>query len=237
MTAGRGRGAVGGGGVRGEQPAVVRWSPRRAASRGAVESEESSQPWCGAAAAMAGWGGWRGRGRGGRRTGRPTGVQRPCEQLADRPRPADRIPHDEVADRPDSSSFPSGHTAAAVAFTAAPTWPAAGALRAVPTALVAVKGCRAPTNPVMSPTVRPSAWPLRDRPRPQNSTARQTCGWGQCDGRPARTCRAGRRSCVTAAPHRGHTRDKPLGTAAAAPQGPTVQVTRIPRGNPADRGR
>ncbi|MEV7736152.1 phosphatase PAP2 family protein [Streptomyces sp. NPDC088921] len=71
-----------------------------------------------------------------------------CRRLADRPRPpADWIPHDEVADRPDSSSFPSGHTAAAVAFTAASTWPATGALRAVPTALVAVEGVQGAHRP------------------------------------------------------------------------------------------
>ncbi|MFF0794987.1 phosphatase PAP2 family protein [Streptomyces spiralis] len=54
-----------------------------------------------------------------------------CKQLADRPRPPKEcFPRDEVDDRPDSSSFPSGHTAAAVAFTAAiaPTWPATGAV-------------------------------------------------------------------------------------------------------------
>lgn len=64
------------------------------------------------------------------------------KRLADRPRPPKQwIPHDEVDDRPDSSSFPSGHTAAAAAFTAgvAPTWPAAAVLCAVPAALVAVE--------------------------------------------------------------------------------------------------
>ncbi|WP_327722372.1 phosphatase PAP2 family protein [Streptomyces sp. NBC_00490] len=48
------------------------------------------------------------------------------EQLADRQRPPrDWFLHDEFDDRPHSSSFPSGHTAAAFAFTAAvtPTWP------------------------------------------------------------------------------------------------------------------
>ncbi|MEV3911954.1 phosphatase PAP2 family protein [Streptomyces canus] len=108
------------------------------------ESAQNSKLWCAAAAAMA----WRGGSRGRRAAAAglvamvvaqlaSNGL---CKQLADRPRPpAEWIPHDEVADRPDSSSFPSGHTAAAVAFTAAPTWPAAGALCAVPTALVAVE--------------------------------------------------------------------------------------------------
>ncbi|MFF8945971.1 phosphatase PAP2 family protein [Streptomyces sp. NPDC014864] len=65
-----------------------------------------------------------------------------CKQLAERPRPPKEwFPHDEVEDRPDSSSFPSGHTAAAVAFTAAvaTAWPPAGVLCAVPAAMVAVE--------------------------------------------------------------------------------------------------
>ncbi|MFJ8208924.1 phosphatase PAP2 family protein [Streptomyces sp. NPDC096033] len=51
------------------------------------------------------------------------------------------MPHGDVADRPGSSSFPSGHTAAAVAFTAAaaPSWPWAAAACAVPTVLVAAE--------------------------------------------------------------------------------------------------
>ncbi|MFI8939626.1 phosphatase PAP2 family protein [Streptomyces syringium] len=65
-----------------------------------------------------------------------------AKQLVERPRPPKEwFWHEDVEDRPDSSSFPSGHTAAAVAFTAAvtPTWPWAGAACAVPTALVAVE--------------------------------------------------------------------------------------------------
>ncbi|GLX19829.1 MULTISPECIES: phosphatase PAP2 family protein [Streptomyces] len=54
---------------------------------------------------------------------------------------AEWIPRDDVADRPDGSSFPSGHTSAAVAFTAAvaPSWPWAAAACTVPTLLVAVE--------------------------------------------------------------------------------------------------
>ncbi|MDQ1007263.1 membrane-associated phospholipid phosphatase [Streptomyces sp. V4I23] len=65
-----------------------------------------------------------------------------CKQLYERRRPPEQmIPHDDVEDRPDSSSFPSGHTAAAVGFTAAvattsPWWAAA---TAVPTAMVALE--------------------------------------------------------------------------------------------------
>ncbi|MFG2753745.1 phosphatase PAP2 family protein [Streptomyces xanthophaeus] len=55
--------------------------------------------------------------------------------------PKEWIPHDDVEDRPDSSSFPSGHTAAAVAFTTAVgvSWPWAGAACAVPAGLVALE--------------------------------------------------------------------------------------------------
>ncbi|MFF1721137.1 phosphatase PAP2 family protein [Streptomyces sviceus] len=129
---------------------------RRAASRippgvakvlsAVEEAAESSKLWCGAAAVMA----WKGGGRGRRAAAAGLAALAVaqlvsnglCKQLAGRPRPpAEWIPHDEVADRPDSSSFPSGHTAAAVAFTAAvaPTWPAAGALCALPATMVAVE--------------------------------------------------------------------------------------------------
>jgi undecaprenyl-diphosphatase len=129
---------------------------RRAASRippgvakalsAVEESAESTKLWCGAAAVMAWKGGWRGRRAAAAGLVALAVAQLVsnglCKQLADRPRPpAEWIPHDEVADRPDSSSFPSGHTAAAVAFTAAvaPTWPAAGALCALPAGMVAVE--------------------------------------------------------------------------------------------------
>ncbi|WP_331739216.1 phosphatase PAP2 family protein (plasmid) [Streptomyces sp. NBC_00637] len=129
---------------------------RRAASRippgvGKVlsaveESAESSKLWCGAAAALAWCGGRRGRRAAAAGLGALVVAQLVsnglCKQLADRPRPPKEwIPHDEVDDRPDSSSFPSGHTAAAVAFTAAvtPVWPVAGALCAVPAGLIALE--------------------------------------------------------------------------------------------------
>lgn len=65
-----------------------------------------------------------------------------AKRLVERRRPPKEwFPHDEVEERPESSSFPSGHTAAAVAFTGAvtPIWPWAGAACAVPTLLVAVE--------------------------------------------------------------------------------------------------
>ncbi|MFF4056171.1 phosphatase PAP2 family protein [Streptomyces sp. NPDC001668] len=127
--------------------AASRIPPGVAKALSAVEeSAESTKLWCGAAAVMAWKGGWRGRRAAAAGMAALVVAQLVsnglCKQLADRPRPpAEWIPHDEVDDRPDSSSFPSGHTAAAVAFTAAvaPTWPAAGALCAVPAAMVAVE--------------------------------------------------------------------------------------------------
>ncbi|MFK8906531.1 phosphatase PAP2 family protein [Streptomyces sp. YS-3] len=110
------------------------------------ETAESTKLWCGAAVAMASLGGWRGRRAAVAGLTALTLAQLVsnglCKQVAGRPRPPkDWFPHDEVDDRPDSSSFPSGHTAAAVAFTAAVThrWPAVGAACAVPAALVAVE--------------------------------------------------------------------------------------------------
>ncbi|MEV6685879.1 phosphatase PAP2 family protein [Streptomyces sp. NPDC051130] len=65
-----------------------------------------------------------------------------AKRLVPRDRPPEEWFHaDEVRDRPDSSSFPSGHTAAAVAFTAgvAGRWPRAGALCLAATVAVAVE--------------------------------------------------------------------------------------------------
>jgi undecaprenyl-diphosphatase len=141
------------------------------------EAAEGSKLWCGAAVAMA----WRG-GRGGRKAAAAglaavavaqlasNGV---CKQLADRLRPPKEwIPHDEVEDRPDSSSFPSGHTAAAVAFTAAvaPSWPLAAAVCAVPAAVVGVErvqsGAHYPSDVAAGAVIGlASAWLTRRAPR------------------------------------------------------------------------
>jgi membrane-associated phospholipid phosphatase len=73
---------------------------------------------------------------------------------------------------PDSSSFPSGHTAAAAAFTAAaaPSWPPAGALCAAPTAIVAIEriqsGAHYPSDVATGTAIgRASAWLTRHAPR------------------------------------------------------------------------
>ncbi|GHF45740.1 phosphatase PAP2 family protein [Streptomyces griseosporeus] len=136
--------------------AVDRVLTQRAASRvppgvarvlsAVEEAAEGTKLWCGAAAVMVWRGGWRGRKAAAAGLAALVVAQLAsnglCKQLADRPRPPEElIPHDEVEDRPDSSSFPSGHTAAAVAFTAAvaASWPVAGAVCAVPAAVVGVQ--------------------------------------------------------------------------------------------------
>ncbi|KOX28609.1 MULTISPECIES: phosphatase PAP2 family protein [unclassified Streptomyces] len=110
------------------------------------EAAEHTKLWWAATAAMAAGGGRRGR------RAAAAGVTAMAmaellsngvvKKLVERRRPPKEwIPHSDVEDRPDSFSFPSGHTAAAVAFTAAvaPTWPWAGAACAVPTVLVAIE--------------------------------------------------------------------------------------------------
>jgi undecaprenyl-diphosphatase len=113
----------------------------------AVEAAaENSKLWWGTAVALAAAGGRRGRVAAGAGLSALALAQFVsnglCKHLADRPRPPkELIPHEGVHDRPDSPSFPSGHTAAAVGFTAAvtATWPAVGALCAIPAATVALE--------------------------------------------------------------------------------------------------
>ncbi|WP_086772177.1 phosphatase PAP2 family protein [Streptomyces bobili] len=108
------------------------------------EAAQHTRLWWGAAFVMATAGGWRGR------RAAAAGVVSMAvaeavangvvKQLWERRRPPrEWISQEEVRDRPDSSSFPSGHTAAAVGFTAAVAgvWPRAGALCAVPALIVA----------------------------------------------------------------------------------------------------
>ncbi|MFF5553397.1 phosphatase PAP2 family protein [Streptomyces olivaceoviridis] len=141
------------------------------------EAAESSKLWCGAAAAMVWLGGWRGRKAAATGLAALAAAQLisngVCKQAADRPRPPKEwFPHDEVDDRPDSSSFPSGHTAAAVAFTSAvaPSWPAVGAACAVPAATVALErvqsGAHYPSDVAVGAAIGlASAWLTRHAPR------------------------------------------------------------------------
>ncbi|SOE59364.1 undecaprenyl-diphosphatase [Streptomyces sp. OV198] len=164
---------------------VDRMVTQRAASRIPVgkvlsaveETAESTKVWCGAAAGMACLGGWRGR------SAAATGLAALvvaqlvsnglCKQLADRPRPRKEwFPHDEADDRPDSSSFSCGRTAAVAAFTAAvaAAWPAVGAACALPAGLVALErvqsGAHYPSAVAVGAAIGvASAWLTRRAPR------------------------------------------------------------------------
>ncbi|GAA4785277.1 phosphatase PAP2 family protein [Streptomyces ziwulingensis] len=86
--------------------------------------------------------------------------------------PAEWIPHDDVHDRPDSSSFPSGHTAAAFGFTGAvaAVWPAAGVVCAAPALAVAVQrvhsGAHYPSDVAVGAGIgTAAAWAVHRLPR------------------------------------------------------------------------
>ncbi|MCL8017704.1 phosphatase PAP2 family protein [Streptomyces sp. AS02] len=121
------------------------------------EAAEHTKLWWAAAGAMAAVGGWRGR------TAAAVGVAAMAtaealvgcvaKRLYRRRRPPPEwVPPDDLRDRPDSSSFPSGHTAAAFGFAAAaaPVWPAAGAVCGVAALVVAAQrvhsGAHYPTD-------------------------------------------------------------------------------------------
>ncbi|MFF0141928.1 phosphatase PAP2 family protein [Streptomyces sp. NPDC005227] len=141
------------------------------------ETAESSKLWFGAAAVMIGLGS--GRGRRSAVSGLAALVVAQVvsngvgKQLVDRSRPPKEwIEHDEVEDRPDSSSFPSGHTAAAVAFTSAvaPAWPLAAVLCAVPAAALALERVQSdahyPSDVAAGALIGfGSAWLIRRAPR------------------------------------------------------------------------
>ncbi|TQK42397.1 undecaprenyl-diphosphatase [Streptomyces sp. SLBN-118] len=123
----------------------------------AGNAAERTKVWWAAAVVMSAMGGWRGRkaavaGLGSVAVAEvlSNGV---AKHLSERPRPPKEwIPHKDVQERPESSSFPSGHTAAAVGFTAAvaPIWPLAGAACAIPAVIVAAErvhsGAHYPTD-------------------------------------------------------------------------------------------
>ncbi|MCW8384433.1 phosphatase PAP2 family protein [Streptomyces justiciae] len=110
------------------------------------EAAENTRLWCATAIAMTAVGGWPGR------TAAAAGMaamgvaqvlsNAVAKPLCRRRRPpAEWVPPEELQERPDSSSFPSGHTAAAVAFAGgvAPVWPAAGAACGASAVMVAAQ--------------------------------------------------------------------------------------------------
>ncbi|MEU2266175.1 YhjD/YihY/BrkB family envelope integrity protein [Streptomyces olindensis] len=139
---------------------------------------EHTRLWCGAAVLMSFAGGRRGR------KAAVAGLasmavaelvsNAVAKPLRGRPRPPKEwIPHDDVDDRPASSSFPSGHTAAAVAFTSAvaPTWPRGATACAVPAVMVAAErvhsGAHYPTDVAVGAVIGLAATALvRAAPRP-----------------------------------------------------------------------
>ncbi|MEV6734255.1 phosphatase PAP2 family protein [Streptomyces sp. NPDC051364] len=139
------------------------------------EAAEHTKLWLAAAVLMAGAGGPRGRraavaGLAGMWTGQAIGGA--AKHLWDRRRPPKQlVPHDRIGEPPDTSSFPSGHTVAAVAFTVsvAAVWPAAGSACAVLTAAVALDRVHVGARyPAMWQPEPPSQWPAPPR-RPDPS--------------------------------------------------------------------
>ncbi|MFD3841703.1 phosphatase PAP2 family protein [Streptomyces sp. NPDC058642] len=118
----------------------------RRAAPAVQEAAEHTKLWWAAAAAMAAFGGWRGRTSAAAGVAAMTTAQvlsnAIVKSLYRRARPpAEWVPQEELDERPDSSSFPSGHTAAAFGFAGAvaPVWPAAGAACGMSAAAVAAE--------------------------------------------------------------------------------------------------
>ncbi|UUU28261.1 phosphatase PAP2 family protein [Streptomyces sp. DSM 40750] len=116
---------------------LIAWGPPwlRRIGRAVEEAAEHTKLWWAAAGTMAVAGGRRGR----RAAAAGVAAMAAAEVLSNgvvkrlyqrRRPPREWVPPEDLPDRPDSSSFPSGHTAAAVAFSGAvaPAWPAVGAV-------------------------------------------------------------------------------------------------------------
>ncbi|WP_133910897.1 phosphatase PAP2 family protein [Streptomyces sp. NBC_00582] len=125
---------------------AIAWGPpwlRRVAPAW-EEAAEHTKLWWAAAVAMAACGGWRGRAAAVAGIGAMSVAEAlsagVVKRLYRRRRPpGEWVPEPELRDRPESSSFPSGHTAAGCAFAGAVTsvWPAPGAVCGAAAALVA----------------------------------------------------------------------------------------------------
>ncbi|MDA0565697.1 phosphatase PAP2 family protein [Streptomonospora sp. S1-112] len=146
-------------------------------------ASEHTRVWWAAAALMAATGGPRGRRAAaagllgmGLAEFLSNGV---CKRVYHRHRPPEELaPDEEACDRPNGSSFPSGHTAAAVGFTAAAAGvsPAWGAACAVPAALVALERVHAashyPSDVVTGAAIGATgAWLVHHVPRPARALA------------------------------------------------------------------
>ncbi|MFG2680338.1 phosphatase PAP2 family protein [Streptomyces sp. NPDC048392] len=140
------------------------------------EAAERTKLWWGAALVMAAWGGTRGK-RAALAGLTAMAVSETLSNAVAKPLwgrrrpPKELIPHDDVEDRPDSSSFPSGHTAAACGFTGAVAvvWPAAGTVCALPAAVVAVQrvhsGAHYPSDVAAGAAIgAASVWAVRRLP-------------------------------------------------------------------------
>jgi undecaprenyl-diphosphatase len=110
------------------------------------EAAEHTKLWWATAAGMTALGGWRGRTAAAAGVAAMTTAQvlsnGVAKKLCQRRRPPRKwVPPQELQERPDSSSFPSGHTAAAFAFTGAvaSVWPTAGAACGVSAVMVAAE--------------------------------------------------------------------------------------------------
>lgn len=127
---------------------AIVWGPPWLRRVGPVldEAAEHTKLWWAAAGTMAAVGNRRGRSAAAAGVAAMTVAEllsnRVAKQLYERRRPPrEWVPQEELRDCPDSSSFPSGHTAAAVAFSGAvaPAWPAAGAACGTAAMLVAAQ--------------------------------------------------------------------------------------------------
>lgn len=127
---------------------AIGWGPPwvRRVAPAVEEAAEHTKLWWATAAAMAAFGGWRGRAAAAAGVAAMATAQVLSNAVAKplyrrRRPPREWVPPEELQERPDSSSFPSGHTAAAFAFAGAvaPVWPAAGAACGVSAVLVAAQ--------------------------------------------------------------------------------------------------
>ncbi|UUU29957.1 phosphatase PAP2 family protein [Streptomyces sp. CA-210063] len=180
---------------------LIAWGPpwlRRvgAALEGAAEH---TRLWWAAAATLAVAGGWRGRRAAAAGVAAmaaaevlSNGVAKPvCERR--RP-PREWVPPENLRDRPASSSFPSGHTAAAVAFSGAVAlvWPAVGAVCGAAGVLVGAQRLHSGAHYPADVAVGGALGLVPRQPR----FARQGAASGACSRRAGRKSSSMDRTCL-----------------------------------------